>query len=281
MSHNGNGPYRGVYGEPRPSYLSELSLPPNPMPPRDGLRPLKQWRYVGVYAPELMLCAATVRVGPARQTFWAIWDRERKELRERTTLGRGSIVRLDPGSLRVRDTTVQIDLQLEETAGVESVNPSGGSYAWTCKQGGIEATGTVTIAGRTQVIAARAIIDDTAAYYERHTSWRWSAGVGRSTKGQVVAWNLVEGVNDPAANSERTVWVDGVPSEPPSQPFASDLSKVGKLHFNAEATREHNENRLLIRSRYVQPFGTFSGTLPGGLELEDGYGVMEDHDVWW
>jgi hypothetical protein len=36
-----------------------------------------------------------------------------------------------------------------------------------------------------------------------------------------------------------------------------------------------------VRSRYRQPFGTFSGALPGGIELADGYGVMEEHDVWW
>ena len=34
-------------------------------------------------------------------------------------------------------------------------------------------------------------------------------------------------------------------------------------------------------SRYRQPFGTFAGELPGGLELAEGYGVMEDHDVHW
>ena len=36
-----------------------------------------------------------------------------------------------------------------------------------------------------------------------------------------------------------------------------------------------------MRSRYRQPFGTFSGELPGGIELAEGYGVMEDHDVHW
>ena len=40
------------------------------------------------------------------------------------------------------------------------------------------------------------MIDDTAAYYERHTRWRWSAGVGHVSDGRAVAWNLVEGVND-------------------------------------------------------------------------------------
>ena len=33
--------------------------------------------------------------------------------------------------------------------------------------------------------------------------------------------------------------------------------------------------------RYRQPFGTFSGTLPNGVELAEGYGVMESHDVTW
>jgi hypothetical protein len=55
---------------------------------------------------------------------------------------------------------------------------------------------------------------------------------------------------------------------------------VGDLRFAAEATREHNENLLLVRSRYRQPFGTFSGRV-GGVELATGYGVMEAHDVWW
>ena len=45
------------------------------MPARHGLRALKAWRYVGVYGPELMICMASVRVGPARQAFWAVWDR--------------------------------------------------------------------------------------------------------------------------------------------------------------------------------------------------------------
>ena len=30
-----------------------------------------------------------------------------------------------------------------------------------------------------------------------------------------------------------------------------------------------------------QPFGTFAGALPGGIELAQGYGVMEEHDVRW
>jgi hypothetical protein len=38
---------------------------------------------------------------------------------------------------------------------------------------------------------------------------------------------------------------------------------------------------LIMRNRYRQPFGEFSGRLPGGLRLAEGYGVMEQHDVRW
>jgi hypothetical protein len=241
------------------------------MPLHDGLRPLKTWRYVGVYGPEVMLCAAVVRIGPARQSFWAVWDRER--LTEHTSL-LGFGVDLAAGRLIVPG---QIELIVEEHAGIETVCPTGASYAWTRKQGGVRAHGNVM--GRP--IEARAVVDDTAAYYPRHTSWMWSAGVGLAADGRQVAWNLVEGVNDPPTNSERTVWIDGEPHEAPPCSFASDLSAVDGLRFHAEATRERTDNLLLVRSRYRQPFGTFSGVLPSGIELAEGYGVMEDHDAWW
>jgi hypothetical protein len=96
-----------------------------------------------------------------------------------------------------------------------------------------------------------------------------------------VAWNLVDGVHDAARASERTVWVDGVPHEVEPVEFAEDLSAVGQLRFTEWCAREDHTNRLVMRSDYRQPFGSFAGALPGGLELESGYGVMEWHDVRW
>lgn len=273
-------PYRGTFGDRRPDALCTLPLPPGPMPARDGLRPLKSWRYVGAYGPELMLCAASVRIGPARQAFWAVWDRGSGRLYERTAIGRGR-VRLEHGRVRViGDRGVSIDLELEEVAGVEAVCPSGESYAWTRKQGGVPARGTVSIDGVGRAFDGRVVIDDTAGYYERHTRWRWSAGIGESRDGRPLAWNLVEGVNDPPSGSERTVWIDGEPHEPGPVSFAADLSAVGGLRFTAEATRESRQNLGLVRSAYRQPFGAFYGEI-GGVELAHGYGVMEEHDVWW
>jgi uncharacterized protein DUF2804 len=263
-------PYRGTFGEPRPERLRTLALPPQSMPARRGMRPLHAWRYVAVFAEELMLCAASIRIGPLRQSFWAVWDREARALSERTTLGAAG-VHLEPGRLRV--AVAGIDVVLSEEPGIETVCPAGEAYAWTRKQGGIPVRGTV--AGRT--IDGRAIVDDTAAYYPRRTSWQWCAGIGRSVEGREVAWNLVAGVNDPPENSERTVWIDGEPREIPPVRFGDGLG----LRFHEEAVRSREENLVVIRSRYRQPFGTFSGVLPDGTELAEGYGVMEDHDAVW
>jgi Domain of unknown function (DUF2804), C-terminal len=239
------------------------------MPSHQRARPLKAWRYVGIYGPQLMVCAAVVRIGRARQSFWAIWDRAAGTLRERTALGTGA-ARIETGRLRIPG---RADVRLEEVDGVETVCPAGLSYAWTRKQGGIRATGTVLGVE----VDARAVIDDTAAYYPRHTSWEWCAGVGRARDGRPVAWNLVSGVNDPQLNSERTVWLDGEPREVPPVRFGAGL----ELGFHQEAVRAREDNLVVVRSRYRQPFGTFSGVLPDGTELAEGYGVMEVHDAVW
>jgi hypothetical protein len=126
-----------------------------------------------------------------------------------------------------------------------------------------------------------AFIDESAGYHARHTAWRWSAGIGRAVDGRSVAWNLVTGVHDAPVASERTLWLDGVASELPALEFAEDLSRVGDLSFTPWAAREDHSRRLFFRSDYLQPFGTFSGSLPGGVRLESAYGVMEWHDVSW
>ena len=123
------------------------------MPARLGLRPLKAWRYVLVVAPELMLCAASVRIGPARQSFWAVWDRDARRLHERTRLGRGR-VSLSPGRLLIADGPVAVDLALAETDGVETVSASGDAYAWTRKQGAVLAVGTIALDGVPHAVGA-------------------------------------------------------------------------------------------------------------------------------
>jgi Protein of unknown function (DUF2804) len=258
------------------------------MPMFRGSRPLKRWRYVGVFCEELMVCAATVQVGPAHQSFWAILTRADGRLRERTHMfmHRGS-VQLEPGRLRIHDGPVRLDLTLTEDVGWEAECPNGALFVWTRKQAGIPARGTLTMdGGETRTIEALAIVDDTTGYHARVTEWRWAAGVGVDPEGRPLAFNLVEGVNDPPSGSERAVWVDGVPHEAPPVSFASDLTQIvaedgSKLRFAPEAQRSRRENLLLVRSDYQAPFGTFSGALPGGNELAHGLGVVEHHRARW
>jgi hypothetical protein len=75
------------------------------------------------------------------------------------------------------------------------------------------------------------------------------------------------------------VWVDGVPSHVPPQPFRG-FEGVGGLDFDAVATRARREDYGVLMSDYEAPFGRFSGALPVG-ELREGFGVMERHRARW
>jgi hypothetical protein len=252
-------------------------------PPRRllrGGRPFKRWRYIGVYGPELMLCVADARIAGLPQRWWAVALPD-GALHERTTSRRVDRAPA-PGWVLVEDRGVRIELALEESEGVEVVSPHGGGWIWTRKQAGVPVRGCVMIGDRRwDLDGPLGFVDDSAGYHARHTSWRWSAGIGRGTGGEAVAWNLVEGVHDAPEASERTVWVAGEPHEVPHQPFAADLSRVGDLRFEEWSAREDHTRLGPFRSDYRQPFGAFSGMLPGGLDLESGYGVMEWHDVRW
>ncbi len=261
-------------------------------------RPLKRWRWVGVFGEELMACAAQIRIGPGRQTFWALHlpGGPRSVLRERTRLlprdgevelREGSPDGSAPGLLRIRDRGVELELELREEAGWEARCPNGRSETWTRKQAGVPAEGTLRLDGRAaREVSALASIDDSAGYHRRLTEWRWSTGVGLAADGRALAWNLVEGVNDPPSGSERAVWVDGAPHEAPPVSFDAALTRIrcadgSELRFVAETERARSDNLLLVRSDYRAPFGTFSGTLPGGIELSSGRGVMEWHRARW
>ena len=262
-----------------------IPLPPAAMRAARRGRPLKRWRYLGAYSPELMACVAEVAIGPLRQSFWAIAEPGRPIL-TRTTLGAGG-VRIDGSHGRVEDGDVRIDLRFDEDGGVESLHPSGRSgFVWTRKQAGIPVHGTVEAGGRRTELDCLGVIDDTAGYHERRTSWRWCAGVGRTIDGERVGWNLVTGVNDPPKGSERAIWIGGEEFEPGPVEIADDLSRVrfvegGELRFSEWSERAERTNLLVIRSSYRQPFGTFEGELPGGSVLSEAMGVMEWHEVRW
>jgi Protein of unknown function (DUF2804) len=287
--------------------------PPGKVPLRRGGNWRKRWRYLGAFCDEMFLCAARVQVGPVGQTFWAVWDREERKLYERTRLtapviargevwtevaegehtGRidwapdtgGTLVRIEAAPKADLAEPVRAFLRASDGTWAEAVCPTGegDGYVWTRKRP-VEVECDVRIGGRRIRCEARGVEDESCGYHPHHTVWDWSAGVGRTTDGRAIAWNLVEGVNDPERDSERAIWVDGEPSEPGPSRFEGLEAIVcdgARLEFTAEAERSKEESKPGVRYSYRQPFGTFSGSLPGGLELAEGLGVMEHHDAHW
>jgi hypothetical protein len=264
-----------------------VAVPPARMAPLRGARPLKRWRYVAAFSEELMLCAAAAAVGPARSSWWAVWDRRRGTLHERTRLAGPALVRFGHGGhVRVRDRGVAIDLVVDEGRGVESLNAHGDGYVWTRKQAARPVRGRVVVDGREHALDGLAVVDDTAGYHARATEWWWSAGVGQDAGGAPVGWNVVAGVNDGPRASERSVWAAAGSHEVGPVRFARDLSAVDfaegdRLQFTAESVRERHDNLLVVRSDYRQPFGTFAGSVPGVGPVRGGLGVMEHHVARW
>jgi hypothetical protein len=272
-------------GDAAPIDVPGLPLPPGRLPLLYRGRPLKRWRYAGIYGERVMLCAAAVRIGMLAQWFWALWDREAGALVEATRFVPGSLA-VSGGRVRVRGRRTRIDLVLEPAGEpVEVCSPHGSAHIWTRKLP-VRARGTVLVDGRAIDVDARGLVDESAGYHARRTAWSWSAGVGVTADGRDVAWNLVAGVHDAAVASERTVWVDGTALEPGPVTFADDLSAVTGgdgtvLTFAAEAERARSDDLVVVAGEYRQPLGVFTGTLPGGVALASGLGVMERHDVRW
>jgi hypothetical protein len=227
----------------------------------------KRWCWLGAFGPDAMVCVAWAEVGPARVSWWAVWDRANGRLTERTRRSwRG--VAVTPDGARVAGV---LSLRLERGRPIEVTSLHGGREIWTRKTP-VRVKGTALGLD----ISCPGLLDESAGTHARRPAWLWSAGAGVSASGAAVTWNLVEGLHE----RERTVWVDGEPHAVGAVRF-DGLDGVGDLRFTAEALRARREDLLLIASDYEQPFGRFAGALPHAGELREGWGVMERHEARW
>lgn len=136
--------------------------------------------------------------------------------------------------------------------------------------------------------------DFTSGFLARRTAWRWAFALGRTRTAERVAFNLVQGFVGPA---ECAVWVngelygvsEGVIECDPKNPLTpwQVRSQEGEVDLRFEPGALHAEEHdfKVVASRFVQPAGSFSGTirLPGRapLELDRVLGVVEDQSVVW
>lgn len=274
-------PYRGS-GRDRPQ---GVPLPPEHLSLFRAGQLRKSWHYVSFWSRELSFCAARASVGPLRQEYWGIWDRAAQQFQERSHIF-GQRIQLEPNRVRVADGDVRIDVAFEACTSFEVYRPAGRAYIWSHKDYCRAARGTVSYGNTTRSVEGVMFVDVNAGYHERHTHWRWAAGAGLDQHGRLIAFNAITGLFDTPENSERTIWIDGEAQEVGPNTFSDDLATVsfaegGTLKFQPEQLLETRDNFLVVRSDYFHWFGTYSGTLPGGIELREAYGVRERHDALW
>ena len=133
----------------------------------------------------------------------------------------------------------------------------------------------------------------THGYLARHPQWRWSVAMGRARTGERVAWNLVEGF---VGELECAVWVDGelypvgegrftFSRERPLDPWLVRTTDGAlDLRFTPAGVHREHKDFGVLRSLFIQPVGTYAGTLEVGgrrLELDGVAGVSEDQEMLW
>src|SRR3954451_22607450 len=103
------------------------------------MRPLKRWRYVGAYGPDVMACVGDARIGPLRQRFWAVCEPGRPVVD-----GHGG-VSFEGSRALVSARDVELALLASEGDGVETRHAD---EVWTRKQAGAPVQGSIVVRGR-------------------------------------------------------------------------------------------------------------------------------------
>lgn len=310
-------PAFGSYAGPLPRIdLPALGL-------RDRFARRKRWLYLALASDDVWISLAVVRTGYLATAFGFAYDlAKRTMLVDRTvlgptmaarvadgphengalarfSLGRSSIVLARGGSridVRARLGDLEVEAAVDESAAPPSVSAiaplGGGLVNATEKRALARVSGHARAAGRTfDLSRATAGWDYTHGLLPRHTRWRWAFALGRTTDGAPIAFNVVEGF---VGEAECAAFFDGgvIPiAEPrfemdverPSLPWTLRGDGID-LSFSPGAVHAQHTKLVVIRSRFVQPVGTFSGALRvdgRDVRVEGLPGVVEDQDVLW
>ncbi len=174
----------------------------------------------------------------------------------------------------------------------------GGVVNVTQKWGALLTFGTLRAGGRTfRLDGGVGGTDYSNGYLARRTAWRWAFACGRLDDGTPLGLNLVEGFNEEMEQAnENALWV-GQKLFPLSRArFEFDRhdpldrwhvrTKGGEVDVTFRPIGAHRERRdyKVVMSRFVQPLGTFSGTLRAGgntWRVDELPGVTEDQDILW
>jgi hypothetical protein len=275
----------------------------------------KRWQYGAFIGPDFVGAVAIADVGFATTAFAYLFDRRATDVladvsltaprssgrvadhvrvgaRSAFSRGRSELsVEHHDGMwvLRVRSPALSLDARLAEgpsTATICAVaRVPGGRANCSHKTHGLEVTGRATVGDREIDLAGcRGSLDHTSGLLARDTSWRWASG-----SSDELAMNLVEGFQEPLENA---VWRSSTITPLPAVRFQrasaermttwSVHSRDGlvDLSFRPEGIRSQDKNLVIAVSRWIQPIGTWTGTIDG-KDIGVVPGVLEDHVARW
>jgi len=280
----------------------------------------KRWHFVSIAGPRVVTAFAVVDVGYAANAFVYLFDRDAKLLvadlsllglpglmgrvadraveGARTTWSGGGLkLSLERGAagwqLSARGPGgLEIDASLEDSAAPTlcAIAPiERGVANCTHKTACLTARGVARVGGRRYDLDGHSgLVDHTHGLLARDTTWRW-ASASRAD----LAFNVVQGFNGPV---ENVIWHEGRIHPVGAVEMVYDAttplgawrlrSHDGALDltFRPEGERRQNKDLIFAKSRYLQPIGSFAGTLrlPGGeITVTDLAGVTEDHTARW
>jgi len=294
-----------------------------PLGLRDRIARRKRWVYAAVATEEMWFSLAIVRTGYAATAFAFAYDLQgNRMMLDRTVLGppgvarvsddfhqQGEVARFAMGATKLtvtrRGTTLDLEVRMGDLQLDAAVDEQTGPPAITAIArlgeglvNGTEKRALLGVRGRGRIGNREVVLDDGTAGYDythgllpRHTQWRWAFALGKTLTGEPFGFNLVQGF---VGEAECAAFL-GNEVFPIAEPrFELDVKDPMKpwrlvgdgidLAFRPGGVHEQHTNLLVVKSRFVQPVGTFRGTLQvAGREVAvDGLpGVVEDQDVVW
>jgi hypothetical protein len=283
----------------------------------------KRWIYLAIAAEDLFLGLAVVDLGYVKSTFAFAYARDGGMLVDKSAIGHpvaggvadgidgGLAANFSSGRTRIeivrRGDVLELDAFFPDLeirarldaavshAPLSAIGPvPGGIIDATEKHALLPVTGEAVIRGERRALdGAVGGWDYTHGYLARHTKWRWAYLLGRATTGERIGMNLVEGF---LGECECGVWVDDAlhpvgegrfefDANDPLKPWRIRTADGGvDLHFEPGGMHAEKNDFKVVRSHFVQPVGTYTGTIKLGdktLTLDKVLGVAEDQDVVW
>lgn len=164
----------------------------------------------------------------------------------------------------------------------------------TEKRALLSVSGSAEIAGRRfSLDQALAGFDRSHGYLPRHTRWRWAYALGHTDAGDHIGFNLVDGF---VGESECAVWVGNEvfpvgmarfvfdPNRPLAPWRLRSSCGAFDLVFDPGDIHAEHQDLGLVKTRFIQPVGGYSGTIRVGgktHKLTRVLGVVEDQDALW